>query len=220
MDLIALIVAISISGSLYIRDKIKQEEIENYKNEIILVNNLIIKSHKIKFPIITDPNRTIKLILKNDYQTIQTYLTSDKDGVAIFDYYIEHDCELTGYIFFDLDENQPFKSDKQFSITIKTDKDEVIEYCKKSLKCENVKNTINKTSLEIHDDNFTLAMFFKNDKDNLNDNIKDFIEFSVKDNELYIQLLKEHKNLSSIVDIYFNNKKIAYFGENYKVHWF
>ena len=223
ISLVALFVALSTTYMLYKNDKDKQEIKNSYQDRLeILQDEFILKSRKLVFPILTDPKRTIRLVLKDDekHKKIISHLTSNSEGIALFEHYLDDNYNFDCYISLDTEEININHFDKYFTIKVNAKEDKVIEYCKKSLKDKNVNCIVRNTKMDIFDDSINLALFFKNDKINLTDNIKEFIEFSVADYELYIKLLRDTKYLSSIIDIYYNNEKVAYFGENFKIHWF
>ena len=210
MDLLtAIFLLIMTLFSIWYKEKNKQ-----WNNTLIIPeemeNIFILDSRQFRLPMLVDPFRTIKIIIiDNDNNILERYIHADKNGIAEFEIFLEKEISFNTYIFLDKKEKFLNKADKIVNVKMEISLDPIIKYSQEAISNNNTNKIVLNSNVRFLHNNLFLSMIVNNNEEALSDEIKKFIEYNIEYNKYKIDLLKQSKNLSNIVDIYYNDNMIG-----------
>jgi hypothetical protein len=210
MDLFtAIFLLIMTLFSIWYIEKNKQ-----WSNTLIIPEDMenifILDSKQFRLPMIVDPFRTIKIIIiDDDNNMLERYIHADKNGIAEFEIFLEKEISFNTYIFLDKKEKFLNKADKIVNVKMEISLDPIIKYSQEAISNNNTNKIVLNSNVRFLHNNLFLSMIVNNNEEALSDEIKKFIEYNIEYNKYKIDLLKQSKNLSNIVDIYYNDNKVG-----------
>lgn len=210
MDLFtAIFLLIMTLFSIWYIEKNKQ-----WNNTLIIPeemeNIFILDSRQFRLPMIVDPFRTIKIIIiDNDNNILERYIHADKNGIAEFEMFFKKEIDFDTYIFLYKKEKILNKADKIINVKMEISLDPIIKYSQEAILNNNTNKIVFNSNVRFLHNNLFLSMIINNNEEALSDEVKKFIEYNIEYNKHKIDLLKQSKNLSNIVDIYYNDNKVG-----------
>lgn len=184
-------------------------------DKLIDGNSIKINSRKTVIPILTDPNRTIGILIKTDDNEKTMYRVNAKaneDGFILFHVIMDDVKEVTFYISLNKKIDNPIDADERITFELPDvgSYDYKVDYSNKAKEDESISAVVSTTTINPMFDSENIRIFFNSDHE-FDETFKEFIKFSVSDYEYYLAFIKEINNIDSDkMYIYYNDEKIGY----------
>lgn len=178
-------------------------------------NPIKINSRKTVIPILTDPNRTVGILIKtgnNEETMYRVNAKANEDGFILFHVIMDDVKKVTFYISLNKKIDNPMDADERitFELPDVDSYDYKVDYSNKAKEGGSISAIASTTTINPMFDLENIHIFF-NSIHEFNENFKEFIKFSISDYEYYLSFIKEINNIDSDkMYIYYNDEKIGY----------